>query len=100
MKRMKVTVNGKREPGVFGYAVGVVGYDDREEGKDLGATLFTLRSPTHSKPIGEEELYSATEQFQEEKPYFVFMHWFIHAAYNARYARQRMGKPADRWGKR
>lgn len=92
MKKMKVTVNGKRMDGVFAYGVGVIGYDDREPTKQLGATLFRLRSPHYAKPISEEELYEATKNFQDEKPYFVFRHWFIHVAYSIEYARKRAGK--------
>jgi hypothetical protein len=89
MRAMKVTVGGKRQSGVTAYSVGVVGYDDRVgESKMLGATLWTMRDPD-AKPISETEWFKVTEDFIRERSYFIFLHWFIHVAFNVHYAREK-----------
>lgn len=89
MRALKATVNGKRIAAVNGYAVGVVGYDDRQgESKMLGATLWHMRDPD-AKPIPEKDWYERTQEFIDEHTYFVFLHWFIHVAFAKEYAQDK-----------
>lgn len=78
------TVGGKRL--ITAYGVGIMGIDERT-GAELGATLFTLRSPRMK--IDEDELEAATEDFIFDHPYFIFTNYFMHLAFNRDYAEGR-----------
>lgn len=85
-RALKVSVGGKRIDAILSYSIGIVGYDDRKgESKMLGATLWPMRD-IQAKPISEDELMQTTLEFIEEKSYFVFLYWFIHLAFDKRYA--------------
>ena len=92
MRNMRVTVNGQRQPGVAGYAIGVIGtMQVNDVPTVIGAFLTRMRSP-QSAPISEDDLIAMTEQFLESRPYFTFLHWFIHIAFNIHYAREKKAK--------
>jgi len=64
---------------IFSYGLGMVGYHG-ETNQSYGVTVFTMEHISN-KPISEERF---NERFDEERmarSYFVFQHYFFHAAY-------------------
>lgn len=79
--KSNVLPNGRRL--VSSYAIGMVGYDERDE-KELGAMLTGLQSP--SVKLTEEELRDLSDDFIISRPYFVFSHYFLHLHFDKPYA--------------
>lgn len=95
MRAMRVTVGGRRERGVVGYTLGIVGVVEKN-GIEMftGATLMRLQNPDNAA-MSEDELFAVTEQYLESRPYFRFLHWTLQVSFNIHYAREK----AARYGK-
>lgn len=82
-RKLYVRFDGNRERAVFGYAIGVRGYDT-ESPRELGA--FLMRLQYIDKTISRDDLLSLLSDFEESKPYFQVVNFFIHFAFNKSYA--------------
>lgn len=92
MRAMRVTVNGRRERGIIGYVLGIVGVVDKNGKETLtGATLTRLQNQDN-EPLSESELFAVTEQYLETRPYFMFLHWTLQVSFNIHYAREKAGR--------
>lgn len=93
IKQMRETklANGRRL--VSSYAIGIVGYDERDE-KELGATLNGLMLP--NVVFTEYELRELSDDFILSRPYFVFSHYFLHLHFDKAYAEAKFQKKAEK----
>lgn len=83
--------NGRRL--VSSYAIGMVGYDERDE-KELGAMLTGLMLPNVF--FTEYELRELSDDFILSRPYFVFSHYFLHLHFDKAYAEAKFRKKAEK----
>jgi len=79
--------NGKRL--ITSYGLGVAGIDERT-GNEIHATLVTLQSP--KVDISEDEAIEMLDIFMESRPYFIFLHWWVHLHFDIDYAEQKAKK--------
>lgn len=75
------------------YGLGVEGYHENT-GKTLTATVFTMR--TFDRPISETRFEDEMENAIEEWSYFVFTNYWMHLAFDIKYARERISNAAKR----
>ena len=74
---------------ITSYGIGIVGYDERT-GRELGATLVPLQSPRVK--LNENDLEQVTDDFLEQKSYFMYSHHYLHLHFNKQYAEGRLEK--------
>lgn len=87
--KSNVLPNGRRL--VSSYAIGIMGYDEREDPpREIGAHLTSLQGP--SVLPTESELREMTDDFLQSRSYFVFTHYFIHLHFDKQYAEEKFKK--------
>lgn len=83
----------KKSKLVFLYGLGWTGIDLRTS-RELGVTVFPMRD--FGKPITKARFHGEFQQSVEDKSYMEFLHYWMHLAFDIKYARTK----AERAGKR
>ena len=79
--------NGKRYVSAIGY--GMTGFDSRHPEKELDVTLIHMQSPAVEvrPPLDEQR-----DDYLDEKPYFIWSHYWVHLHFDPAYAQNRINK--------
>ena len=78
---------------VFLYGLGWTGIDLRTS-REQGVTVFPMRD--FGKPISESKFNGEFQQSVEEKSYMEFLHYWMHLAFDVKYARDKAKKAGAR----